>query len=357
MTIPELAKYFTTIWTQTVVPTISNLAKKDKENADSIVKAVSNIYIPKEVSVDNFPSIEPLLEAQNATTEAVKSIPETKVDLTGVTKQLADIVSAVKAQETVVNLTEKEVDTQGIVSAITKLEQAIKALPAPEKQQFIDYSDSLKALRTALETRKSPDLTKIEGLLGTLANTKDIQVVVDTLGELIGKEETVYPFKFDDDGNLLTAPNRWGGGGVISSGGGGVVDSVKVKNASGTEINPATSEKQDSIVSAIQNITIPAPTGGATEENQDSLQDTMNQILSAIRSLAAARGIASDIRVTLLGGTTAVTGSLTSAGTVSTVSTVTTLSNITSVGGLSATPLMQNQQNVVAVLSNVNNVS
>lgn len=119
----------------------------------------------------------------------------------------------------------------------------------------------------------------------------------------------------------------------------------------GAQINAATSEKQDSIVSAIQNITIPSPTGGATEENQDSLQDTMNQILSAIRSLAAARGIASDIRVTLLGGTTGITGSLTAVGT------ITTLSNITSVGGLSATPLMQNQQNVVAVLSNVNNVS
>lgn len=42
----------------------------------------------------------------------------------------------------------------------------------------------------------------------------------------------------------------------------------KLRNVLGQEINPATTEGQDAIVTAIGSIVIPAPVGGATSDNQ-----------------------------------------------------------------------------------------
>jgi hypothetical protein len=97
--------------------------------------------------------------------------------------------------------------------------------------------------------------------------------------------------------------------------------------------------------------------GGATEAQQVAQGETLEEIEHAVQSIASARGIASDLRVTLLGGTTAVTGSLTSAGTVSTVTTVTTVAGLTNIGGLPAQSLITSTNNTNAVLSNINNVS
>lgn len=96
---------------------------------------------------------------------------------------------------------------------------------------------------------------------------------------------------------------------------------------------------------------------GATQSAQDQQELSIEEIKSAVLAIAGAKGTASDLRVTLLGGTTAVTGSLTSAGTVSTVTTVTTLTGITNIGGIPATGLIPSNQNTVTVLSNINNVS
>lgn len=90
--------------------------------------------------------------------------------------------------------------------------------------------------------------------------------------------------------------------------------------------------------------------GGATEVEQEDQTNILLEMLSAMKAIAAARGIASDLRVTLLGGTTAVTGSLTG------ITTVTTLTNIQNIGGVGAVPMLQNIQNQAAVQSNINNV-
>lgn len=134
--------------------------------------------------------------------------------------------------------------------------------------------------------------------------------------------------------------------GSIRSGGSSV--SKYLLNQLGVVVNPATQEGQDSIVTAIENITIPAAKGGATELMQDNIESTLNEILSSIRAIAHAKGVAADLRVTLLGGTTAVTGTLTA---------VTTLANQTNIGGIPAVQLVPSNQNIVSVLSNINNVT
>lgn len=93
-----------------------------------------------------------------------------------------------------------------------------------------------------------------------------------------------------------------------------------------------------------------APVGGATSEMQDNIEGTLNQILSAISAIAHAKGVLADLRVTLIGGTTAVTGTLTA------VTTVATLSNQTSIGGYLANPQVPALTNIVAVQSNINNI-
>lgn len=101
----------------------------------------------------------------------------------------------------------------------------------------------------------------------------------------------------------------------------------------------------------------PAPEGGATEEYQEVQTDVLNEIRSAIQAIAQAKGIAADLRVTLLGGTTAVTGTLTAVTTVTTVTTVGTVTGLTNIGGLPATQIVPATTNTTAVLSNINNVS
>ena len=105
-------------------------------------------------------------------------------------------------------------------------------------------------------------------------------------------------------------------------------------------------QSDTAVVNAIENITIPAPTGGATEGYQETQTDVLEEIRSALQALASAKGIAPDIRVTLLGGTTAVT----------TVTTVGTVTGITNIDGLPARSLIASTNNTNAVLSNINNI-
>ena len=97
-------------------------------------------------------------------------------------------------------------------------------------------------------------------------------------------------------------------------------------------------------------ISTTAPVGGATEEEQLDQTNVLQEIKSAVQAIAQAKGIAGDLRVTLLGGTTAVTGTLTA------VTTVTTVTGITNLGGLPAITIPHNIQNQSAVQSNINNV-
>lgn len=80
---------------------------------------------------------------------------------------------------------------------------------------------------------------------------------------------------------------------------------------------------------------------------QTDIKDLTEAILDAAEQLtflANVRGIAADLRVTLLGGA------------LSTVTTVATLSNITNIGGFSAPQVIPSAVNQTAIQSNINNV-
>jgi len=88
-----------------------------------------------------------------------------------------------------------------------------------------------------------------------------------------------------------------------------------------------------------------------TENN--GILAALQEIATRIGFLSAVRGIAADLRVTLLGGTLT---TVTTVSTVSGVTTVSTLSNITSVGNHNAALIVIGQVNTAAVLSNINNI-
>lgn len=79
--------------------------------------------------------------------------------------------------------------------------------------------------------------------------------------------------------------------------------------------------------------------------------DAINELCSRLSFLPGVRGIAADLRVTLLSG---VVTTVTAVGTVTTVGTVT---NQTKVGGNPATPQIPALMNQAAILSNINNCS
>lgn len=72
------------------------------------------------------------------------------------------------------------------------------------------------------------------------------------------------------------------------------------------------------------------------------------EAVQPIKVLGAVRGTLADLRVTITGGSVAVSSG--------TITTVTTLSNQTSVGGYLANPQVPALTNIAAVQSNINNI-
>lgn len=308
---------------------------------------------------------------------------DNKVTKAEVINQLKEVGTpdALKVVESVNNLhetlkTHKDTDLSGVVEIMSKIlaeaEKIPKEIPEEKEQKFIDYSDqfesfitAINAVETVVKEQKLIAEAPIVNVPETNVNVEapDLKPLQKGLKDVVSAvNKIVIPeYKTDNKGveKLLGASNKLlkqlldkpvGGGG----GGGGRATPYQdatgipafVSLTAGGEVPVAIG----SPVEVFGTVSSTAPEGGATEENQVDQTDILNQILVASQALAAARGIASDIRVTLLGGTTAVTGTLTA------VTTVSTVSNLASVGGLTATTLVPSNQNTAAVLSNINNV-
>ena len=101
--------------------------------------------------------------------------------------------------------------------------------------------------------------------------------------------------------------------------------SEKVRNVAWVYINPATEEKQDAIVTAIENIAIPPPVWWATEAKQNTNNDLVDALYMLVKSIA----FLPSVRDTTAWLRTSITNTP-NIGTVTTVTTVTTVSAVTS---------------------------
>jgi len=100
-------------------------------------------------------------------------------------------------------------------------------------------------------------------------------------------------------------------------------------------------------------------TANAESIDQGDLLSAINELAQRLGRIATACGIAADLRVTVLGGTTAVTGTLTGVTTVTTVTGVTTVSTVTNlaqIGAQPATQMIPAIQNQTAIIGNINNL-
>lgn len=128
---------------------------------------------------------------------------------------------------------------------------------------------------------------------------------------------------------------------------------INILNSSNSVINPSTSEGQENIVTAIENISIAPPVGGATEAKQDSLEtltQALYELVERLTFLTWVRWVLADLRVTPTWNV-GVTWTLTW------VTTVTTLSNMGSVWWYLANPQIPWMMNNAAIVSNINNIS
>jgi hypothetical protein len=262
--------------------------------------------------------IKPVVDALKSVTDAIGTLPTSFPDFPAFPK-----LPTPPKEVGVTNLSELEEYFNKVVTAVNSLQTSIKFDPKIEVKpadvvvnekevNLKPLTDAIKSLETVIKGQKLPE-TDIQPVVNAV---KTLNTSINSLSFPV--PNYVLPFK-DVDGKAVQVQLD-ADGKVPTSGG---------SSSSSTE-------------------------GAATEDQQVSQNDILEEIRSAIQAVAATKGIASDIRVTLLGGTTAVTGSLTSAGTVSTVTTVTGLTNI---GGLPAQSLITSTNNTTAVLSNINNVS
>jgi hypothetical protein len=211
-----MIEFLKNLWLETITPTIRASWDRSRQNAEDIISAIRNKEAKEDISINNPQDItDSIVEAQNATTEAIKNIPTIdvpKTDLSVLERGLDDLKQAVLSKDMSVNIGKTIVDVKGVIKAIEKLE---KNLPKMEKQEVVDYTLMLDEIMTILEKPKdNSELVKVQELLKPLSKTEDIAALSQYLQVLIDKESPEFPeLKFSKEGRLKVEVDRVGGGG------------------------------------------------------------------------------------------------------------------------------------------------
>ena len=79
----------------------------------------------------------------------------------------------------------------------------------------------------------------------------------------------------------------------------------------------------------------------ALTKTEDDQIEVLEEIEHAIQAIASTRGIAGDLRVTIVGGGVTVSG---------------TITGIPNIGGTPANQLVPSNQNLIATIANINNI-
>ena len=232
----QLIKYLNNLWTNTLSPTIKSHWDKADKRTDRLIESVRD-----DISINNPNDISsPIVEAQNATIEAIKNIPRVdipKTDLVSLESKLDTINKTLRDKKMEVNVGETKLELTPVIKAIEKIKLEI---PKMERQEVIDYTLILDEICVILEKPKDfTEIKKVQELLKPLSKTKDIAVVCEYLQTLIDKPIAEFPELPMRKGRLLVEVDRVGGGG-----GGGLtsVESEALQNV-------ATEAKQDPLAS------------------------------------------------------------------------------------------------------------
>lgn len=212
----KIINFIKGMWEQTLTPTIKSSWEKSRKNTEDLIQAIQEKEVTEEVAVTNFDeAINPLVEAQNATTEAVKSIPVVSIpelDISTLEDKLDALKKSFDNKDLTVNIGKTEIDTKSVVKAIEKLE---KNLPKMEKQVVIDYTLMFDEMMKIMERpRDHSKMIETQELIKKLSKTEDIAVLAEYLQQLIDKPYPEMPsFEFNKEGRLKVEVDRAGGGG------------------------------------------------------------------------------------------------------------------------------------------------
>ena len=180
------------MWEGTIKPTFSLMLKKSKENTDTIAKAIED---KSDISVNNFDeAINPIVEAQNATTEAVKNIPVQvfpEVSFDSLESKLDEIKEAFEKKDLIVNIGETKLELSPVIKAI---EDIRLSLPTLKKEEVIDYTMMFSEMMDIMERPKDDTHEKkMCSLMEKLSKTEDLAVIAEWLKVISEKEATVFP--------------------------------------------------------------------------------------------------------------------------------------------------------------------
>lgn len=209
-----------------------------------IEKQLNELGITEEYSASEEEREESEKQEESAVVSAIEA---TREELASISRSVVSLLEK-ELPETEVNI-----DLSPVIDSLKKIEKTIDKY---KPQEIRDYSDLLKQILAASGKNEKVDLSPVVDALERLANKKE--TVFEIPKELITK-----------DNRIRVEVDRAGSTGhrsTLSS-----TESAKL-------LTLATESKQDAIVAAIENITIPAPAGGATEAKQDTIITALGDI-------------------------------------------------------------------------------
>lgn len=235
----QLIKYLNNLWSQTIAPTLKSSWDKADKRTDRLIESVRD-----DISINNPNDISnPIVEAQNATTEAIKNIPRVdipKTDLLVLEEKLDALNKTLQDKKMEVNVGETKLELKPVIQAIEKIKLEV---PKMERQEVIDYTLLLDEICVILEKPKDfTEIKKVQELLKPISKTEDIAKVCEYIQVLIDKPIAEFPEIPMHKGRIMVEVDRVGGGG------GGGLTSVESEALQGV----ATEAKQDSIVEKLQ---------------------------------------------------------------------------------------------------------
>ena len=175
----------------------------------------------------------PIVEAQNATTEAIKAIPEVhipKFDTGALERRIEELKVTLEKKDMRVNIGKTVFDTKSIIDAIQKIKLDI---PKMEQQEVIDYTLILDEQSGILETIR--DKEKVD-------YTPELGAMLEWLKVISEKKYPELPeFSFSDTGRLKVEIDRTASGS----------NSAGITNKLGVIVNPASVDTLQAILSAL----------------------------------------------------------------------------------------------------------
>ena len=171
----------------------------------------------------------------------------------GIEKSLRETNKGIKKEHEKTRDEIKKIDSRSdILASLKKVSKKISEIPTSHPQ-FPKLESYKKELQTIIEKLGNEDVVKaVESLQSSIAQIKPVEIketeidtnpIIEQLKLLLDKIEPIKlpPFKFTDSGRLMVA--EIGGGGTRN---------VNTVDSAGQDVNVATEEKQDALITELE---------------------------------------------------------------------------------------------------------